>query len=434
MEDNPNKQSRMKKRKKKKYMRWGIALSVITILLAGVYFAIQLVSPSEDLKDFEEAVLNKNYHAVAKTLSTNDKKMSDIEAQLLVTYLLKDKGEDKFKEDINRIQRATKHNDNDNSQYGTIKDNKGRNIIEVNKDGKKFFLVDNISIEPQYINVYIDADKTKPTYEYRTGEKKSKVQTLGNRETKVGQFVPGNYTVDAKKIFNSSKIKGSSEGKLVINTEKYKKDQNVIVHPEFIDIQFKVNVINADGINPEDIDIHINNTTEAYKPNKVYGDYPNSTHLKVYASSEIAGKTVKSQSKSVEQKDEQDSHAIDLKFDESEIKKQKDKESDIKRKAKAFMKDYTDDLTKAYQKVKSSDVSKYFEKQSETGEHIKNQIDSKRKEKFKDATVTDMKVNGNEVTLKLSKLNKKNDRIKSSYKLEYDDSKDTFKIKEYHDI
>lgn len=431
MDDASKKQSRVKKRNRKKYMRWGIALSVITILLVGVYFAMQLVSPSEDLKDFEKAVLNKNYHAVAKTLSTNNKKMSDIEAQLLVTYLLKDKGEDKFKEDINRIQRATKHNDNDNSQYGTIKDNKGRNIIEVDKDGKKFFLVDNISIEPQYINVYIDADKTKPTYEYRTGEKKSKVQTLGNRETKVGQFVPGNYTIDTKKIFNSSKIKGTSDGKLAINTEKYKKDQRVIAHPEFKNTQFKVNIMNADDIQPEDIDIHINNTTESYQPNKVYGEYPNSAHLKVYASIDLAGKTVKSQSKSVEQKDEQ---VIDLKFNESEIKKQKDKESDIKHKAKAFMKDYTDDLTKAYQEVKSEDVDKYFEKQSDIGEHIKNQIDSERKEKFKDATVTDTKVNGNEVTLNLSKLNKKNDRIKSRYILEYNDSKDTFKIKEYYDI
>ncbi|RNG65101.1 TcaA second domain-containing protein [Staphylococcus aureus] len=431
MDDASKKQSRVKKRNRKKYIRWGITLAIILIIVGGIYVAMQLVSPSEDLKDFEDAVLNKNYHAVAKTLSTNDKKMSETEAQLFVTYLLKDKGEDAFKSDIKRIQEVTKHNHNDHSQYGVIKDNQGRHIIEVNRDGKKFFFVNKISIEPQYIDVYIDGDKTKPTYEYQTRDKKSKVKTLSNQATKIGQFVPGNYTIDTKKIFNSSKIKGSSDGKLAINTEKYEKDQRVIAHPEFKDTQFKVNVINADDIQPEDIDIHINNTTETYQPNKVYGEYPNSAHLKVYASIDLAGKTVKSQSKSVEQKDEQ---VIDLKFKESEIKKQKDKESDIKHKAKAFMKDYTDDLTKAYQEVKSEDVDKYFEKESDTGEHIKNQIDSERKEKFKDATVTDTKVNGNEVTLNLSKLNKKNDRIKSRYILEYNDSKETFKIKEYHDI
>lgn len=37
---------------------------------------------TEDLEDFEEAVLNKNSHAVVKTL-----KMSETEAHLLVNYL-----------------------------------------------------------------------------------------------------------------------------------------------------------------------------------------------------------------------------------------------------------------------------------------------------------------------------------------------------------
>ncbi|MCG1210233.1 hypothetical protein K4O86_11620 [Staphylococcus epidermidis] len=73
---------------------------------------------------------------------------------------------------------------------------------------------------------------------------------------------------------------------------------------------------------------------------KVYGDYPHSAHLKFYSSIDLADQTMKSQSKSVEQKDEK---VIDLKFNDSELKKQKDKESDIKRKAKAFLKDYTDD-------------------------------------------------------------------------------------------
>ncbi|MFW3619444.1 TcaA second domain-containing protein [Staphylococcus caprae] len=434
MEDNSNNQSRMKKRKRKKYTRWGIGLAVIIIIMCGIYFAMQLVSPAEDLEDFEKAVLNKNYHAVAKTLSTNDKKMSKTEAQLLVTYLLKNKGKDQFKEDIDRIQKATKHNHNDSSQYGVIKDNKGRPIIEVNRDGKKFFLVDKISIEPQYINVYINGDKNKPTYEYRTGEKTSKVKTLSNQETKVGQFVPGNYTIDTKKWFNSSKIKGSSDGKLAINTDEYNKGQNVIVKPEFKDTKFKVNIFNADDIKPEDVDIHVNNTVEPFKTDKEYGDYPNSADLKVYASSDIGGKTVKSETKNVEQIKNQDLQTIDLKFDESEIEKQKDKESDIKNKAKEFMKDYTKDLTKAYQDVKSSDVDKYFENHSETGEHIKGQIDSKKKDKFRDPIVTDTQVDGNEVTLKLSKSNKKNDRIKSRYTLEYDDKKDTFKIKDYQDI
>ncbi|QDW97617.1 hypothetical protein DWB88_13810 (plasmid) [Staphylococcus warneri] len=434
MEHNSNNQSRMEKRKRKKYTRWGIGLAVITIIMCGIYFAMQLVSPSEDLEDFDKAVLNKNYHAVAKTLSTNDKKMSKTEAQLLVTYLLKNKGEDQFKKDIDRIQNATKHNHNDSSQYGIIKDNKGRPIIEVNRDGKKFFLVDKISIEPQYINVYINGDKTKPTYEYRISEKTSKVKALSNQATKVGQFVPGNYTIDAKKYFNSSKIKGSSDGKLSINTDEYNKGQNVIAKPEFKDTKFKVNIFNADDIKPEDIDIHVNNTVETFKTDKEYGDYPNSADLKVYASSDIGGKTIKSETKNVEQIKNQDLQTIDLKFDKSEIEKQKDKESDIKNKAKEFMKDYTEDLTKAYQDVKSSDVDKYFESRSETGEHIKEQIDSKKKDKFRDPIVTDTKVDGNEVTLKLSKSNKKNDRIKSRYTLEYDDKKDTFKIKDYQDI
>lgn len=434
MEDNSNNQSRMKKSKRKKYTRWGITLGIFIIIMCGIYFVMQLVSPSEDLEDFEKAVLNKNYHAVAKTLSTNDKKMSETESQLLVTYLLKNKGESQFKKDIDRIQNATKDNHNDSSQYGVIKDNQGRPLIEINRDGKKFFLVDKISIEPQYINVYIKGDKNKPTYEYRTGEKTSKVKALSYRITKVGQFVPGNYTIDTKKYFNSSKIKGSSDGKLVINTDDYNKDQKVIAKPEFKDTKFKVNVFNADDIKSEDIDIHVNNTIESFKTDKEYGDYPNSADIKVYASSKIGGKTVKSETKDVDQIKNKDLQTIDLKFDKSEIEKQKDKESDIKNKAKEFMKDYTEDLTKAYQDVKSSDVDKYFESRSETGEHIKGQIDSKKKDKFRDPIVTDTKVDGNEVTLKLSKSNKKNDRIKSRYTLEYDDKKDTFKIKDYQDI
>ncbi|SUM53561.1 Uncharacterised protein [Staphylococcus epidermidis] len=100
------------------------------------------------------------------------------------------------------------------------------------------------------------------------------------------------------------------------------------------------------------------------------------------------------------------------------------------------MSDYIEDLNKAYKSSSFRYVKKYFEDDSELVivNHIKGQVESKKKSKYSDLNIIQSKKDGDRVELIISKKNEHKTKIQSLYVLKYDDSKEEFKIDEYTDI
>ncbi|MGZ9447898.1 TcaA NTF2-like domain-containing protein [Staphylococcus epidermidis] len=103
-------------------------------------------------------------------------------------------------------------------------------------------------------------------------------------------------------------------------------------------------------------------------------------------------------------------------------------------KAKSYMSDYTEDLNKAYKTSSFRYVKKYFEKDSELGNHIKEQVESKKKSKYSDLNISKSKKRWQSSRINIKQKNEDKLKIQSRYILKYNKDKDDFIIKEYTDI
>lgn len=97
------------------------------------------------------------------------------------------------------------------------------------------------------------------------------------------------------------------------------------------------------------------------------------------------------------------SQLIDLIFNQKTIDDHIKKNKKIEDKAKSYMSDYTEDLNKAYKTSSFRYVKKYFEKDSELGNRIKGQVESKKKSKYSDLNISKSKKDDNQVELILNK-------------------------------
>lgn len=418
----------------KKYIITGIIIIALIILGLIIYFISARESPTHQVDKFKNAVLKKKYSKVSDTLSVNGNDFSKNEAKLLTDYIINVKGKKQFVNELNHIKHNIKNDDNYNidSGYGTIKDNKGRNILKITNDGKKLFFFSKVLIEPNYIHAYLPKDKQESNYRYHYNGKDRTAQTNQSKPTDIGEFVVGKYNLESEKEYKTGAVKGKSKGKLKIDTDAFNKDDKVMAKQDYQEISFKPKLKNQDKL--KSIKIHINDTDEAYNENKVYGKYPTSNTIKVYASGKFEDDVLKTNSTILDTMSDSDVQDVDLKFDQDQIQKKIDEQNKIKDKAKRFMEDYTHDLTEGYKAVDFKKVKDYFNKDSDLSNHIKGMINTKKKTKYSDPKVKDVKVDGNKVNLILTKNDNKHNHIKSKYELKYNKDKDTFKIVDYTDI
>lgn len=420
--------------KKKKVITWIAVLFVIVLISLFVFLFINHESSEHELSEFKSDVLNKKYSKISEKLSGNGKQFSDEEAKSLVEYIYKNKGKKEFLNEIKDVEKRIK---NDKSYdidegYGVVKDNRGRSILTFKKDGKKLLFFESLRIEPNYVHIYLPKDKLESTYSYQHNGKKHSVQANVKKETDLGEFIVGNYHLKSEKEFKRGAVKGKSKGSINVNTDNFGRDEEIISNTRYKTYSVKPLLVNSDKLENDSLKVYINGNQKDYKPNKVYGKYPTSDTISVKAKGTFNDKTFTTNTDNVDLMSDEEVQQLKLTFDESEIDKQVKKQKEVKKKAEAFMKSYTRDLTKGYKDVDYEQVSQYFEKDSSLGKHIKSMIKTKKKTKYKDPKVSDVKVNGNKITLKLSKTDNKKNKINSQYELKYVNG--TFKIIDYYDI
>lgn len=420
-----------RKSNKGKYVKWGLIIFFIVVVIAIIVFIYKFVSESEEkqINKFEKEVKDNQYTELSHDLRSNEQTFSEEDAHALVQYIKDKKGNTQFEKELRQIKRNIKSH-NSESSFGSIKDNAGRELVEFSANGKKFFIFSDVKIKPNKVPVYIN--KNTKEAKYTIGDKRVKKED--NETTKLGDYVAGDYSIKAKQQYSKNGVSGESEGTLSFDTDKLNKRlHKVLATPDFNSTKFNVDIENSNRIEAGTVNLYVNNHKLDYQQGKSYGEYPASANIKVYAKGRYDGKEFKTDEKEVNNDNEQ-TQQVTLKFDPKEIDKQVRKDKKIKGDAEHFIKSYSKDLNKAYKNSSFSEIERYYGDNKQLTNHMRYMVNQDSKLKYREPGIEEVKKDGNKITVVLSKEDNKNHLIKSQYELNYNPKKEDFKIKQYEDI
>lgn len=426
------KQEESNTRKRKLIIIYSFVIIGLFIIFCLVYFLIHKNDGISQIDDFRNAVNNNKYNYIANTLSNNEEKITEKDAKHFVNYVKRTDNKDKFSEEINSIKKNIKSGSNNESNYGSITDRTGQEIINVSKNGKKFFFIDKLNFKPSLFDIYVKEYNNQGVYDFKDSNKVKGIAGK-NSVSKIGTSFVGKYNVKADKTIKESLVNGVLTGKLKVDTDKKDNQNRVIAQDDFYQTWFKVNLKNKNYFKESDTHIVINDKEEDYNSNTVYGKYYNPTNLSIYAVGIYEGKKFKSNSLKLRRNYKSQPQNINLKFGENELEDYKKESKSLKDKSKFYIKDYTKALNKAYNKSDYKYVSKFIKDNSELEKQLKKTIMSKEKVKFEKVKVNSIKRDKNKLTITLNKKNG-NDFTTTQYILDYKESEKEFIIEKSKEI
>lgn len=402
-----------------------VTIVIIAFIIIGVIYIVQRNDAEAQIKDFQKCVENKDEESVADYLSNKNRVMTNVEASHLINYLNKKENKKEFNDvidvAINNVKKGSS-----TSELATYKDKNNQPILDFNKNGKQMLFLDKISIEPHYRSVYIKELDNNATYIL---SKNDKVPVDKNKLNKLGSFVVGNYTVNLKKEFDYSSVKGTVNGKIHINTDK-KKDGKIIAEQSFPQTKIRIKLHNEDKLDSKNKKLLINGDIKPYKENKTYGYFPNEDTFSVKAEGVLNNHTFKTESVNVYKGMSNNStQVVNLYFSKKEINQYIKAEKKTKKEVERIVKEYIESLNKAYKNKSYEDVKDYVKSGSEAEKQLKQRFNHKQNIKFKDIKVTSIEKNNEKYRVEVSKKVKGN-TINTQYVID-EDSK---QIESYKDL
>ena len=430
-----------KKQKQKKQLRkWLIISSIIIIIILIIafiiYWNVDNKSEKGQINDLDKAIQNKNADKLSKMMKTKGNTLPKSDAKRLINYFNQKDNQSRYQKQIKEIKETIDNGTQTDSTLGEIKDKNGKPVITISKDGIKAFFFKKLAFTPHYRTVYIDSKNNDATYQFDNKGKQSSA-VAGNKLSKLGSFMVGNYNISANKHFKDSSIDidDSVSGDININTDKVNSKGQIIAQEQFPQAWFKVKLENTKSLD-KDYNLYINDKRVNYSKSETYGAYPTDVPLKVKATGKINDKTIHTNEYDVESNKDDATQTITLKFDEKAIKKQVEKDKAIEKDAQSFLKSYTQELSRGYKESTFSGLRKYFkDSNSDVAKNIRKQVLSKKKNQYSEPKFKSYKKDDKEIIIVLEKEDEQDNKITSRYTLEYDgERRNKFKIKDYTDI
>lgn len=408
-----------KSRNKYKLMSTIVIICTIVLISLLIYYFVSKNNANSQIEELKNNISQNNYSDLAKQLSTNQREMKPSEAKHLTNYFKKDANKTRLNKDIQQIEDNIA-NKSSMSDLGAITDNKGKAIINFSKNGKQFFILDKISMEPQYRKVYIKESDNDATYNF---DKKHQVAVEKNKLNEVGSFVVGNYDVPVKKEFKSGPVKGSVDGYIHINTNKTQDNKHIIAKQDFNQTKIKIKLHNDSKL--KDKKLYINNELTNLVENKEYGYFPNGNSFDVNVSGKLNNDTFKTNTVSVTKGIDDNTQVVNLNFNEEEINEKLKANKETRKDITEFIKKYMDHLNEAYDKTTYTPIQKDIKTGSEAEKFMKPKFDAKQKIKYNSTKVKDIEKQGNKYKVSVNKKYKSN-LVKTIYYVEKDE--DDFEI------
>lgn len=421
-----------KKSRKKPIIISIILLLIIMVMVSIIYFLIEKNNASGQVDNFQAAVDNNNYNELSKTLSNNEESISKTQAKYFVEYIKKPENYSKFKKEIKHIKRNINDDKSYNTNLGELTDSNKKNIVTVKKNGRKYFVLDNITFKPHLYDAYVQEYDNEGVYNYNIGKDMTTSVDKHNWGS-VGKFFVGRYSIDTEKSIKESLISGKVNGQLIINTDNRNSKDQIIADDSFRQLWFKIVLSNNELLDNKSIKLHLNDKETEYKANKIYGKYPVSNNLSIYATGKYDGKEFKTKTIKVERNHDKHAQKLKLVFNKNEITKYKAETDKMKNNVKDFMNDYVKKLNKAYDKHDYSKVDKYIEPNSKLEKQLLKRMKDKQEVQYSEQKV--MTINRENDNIKVIMEKQLKDRkIKSEYILKPKHNKKDFEIINYKDL
>lgn len=417
---------------KKPIIIWSCIILLLCVIGVVIYLVVHSNNANGQIRDFKTAVKDKDYNKIAEYLSSGQRDLSNDEAKAFINYINEPQNSKRFDKEINEIEKNVKDNNKYDIDLGAITDNNGKEIINVKKDGKKFFFIEKLKFAPNYTNVYVKENNNTGVYNYNT-DKEHQIVADKNRLTSIGTFFTGKYNINAKKKIEDTFLTGESSGKLEFNTEVTDKNNKVVAIQNFDQSSFKIKLKNSESLDKNSKKIVVDGKEQDYVENKIYGNYFNNDEFKVHVVGKIDGKEFVTNDRKISKNKYQSPQEVDLSFNQDSINKFKQENKEIENKGKKFMIDYTNHLNQAYKKSDYKYISDYIEEDSKVAKHMKKVVESKSKNKYTNPQIDDISKDKDKLQIILTKEVNKN-KIQSKYALKYSKETKRFKIVEYEDI
>ncbi|MDT0783380.1 TcaA second domain-containing protein [Staphylococcus pseudintermedius] len=422
------------KKKKKKWIVGGIIFVAVLLVIIVLYLFFKSESMSGQISEFDKAVNDKDYNKLTEIVGSGEKSISVADAKHFVEYVNEPQNKERYNKEIKKMINDLENNKSYDSKVGRITDKNDNTVIDVSKNGNRFFFLNDLAFVPNFYNVYIKEGNNTASYEFKNNGKQSEVVSNANSKTDLGQFFVGKYELEVTKSFKDKPLSGSVDGMLSIDTDKAGSGRKLEAGEDIPQVWFIVKLKNNVDLD-KDYKLLIDGEEVDLEKGKVYGKYPANSVITISAKGRANNSSLETKEVELEANEENKPQTVELVFRDSDIEKHKKINKEIEIEAEKFMKDYTKKLNTGYEVSDFSALQYYFEdKNSDVAQHIKMQVESKKKSEFSNPQVKSYERNDTEIKLVLSKKDEKGNIINSKYELVYDYQEKDFKIKGYTDI
>lgn len=272
----------------------------------------------------------------------------------------------------------------------------------MSKNGTKYLIFDNMSYTPPAKQVVVKPEmKTK--YEFKDDGNNKKVVAEANKETPLGQFIPGNYAIDATKTTQY----GVFSGKLKFDF-KYSTGEKINVTEDFNEAKLNIKLKGASDLNDNSLKVKINDDEMDYSNSKEYGPYPDNKDIKLTASGKVKGKTFNAETKTIKASKLKDNNSITLSFDSDKIsdyvEKKEKEENNLINKLSQFFSGYAATLNQAISLNNINLVQNYFDKSSESYKQLQENFSSNSINTLSSPTILSANQTGNKIKGKIQYL------------------------------
>lgn len=409
-----NENNEQDKRKKYNFIKAIIILFIIALIIAGIYIFYTKNNAASQITELKSNVSNGNYKDLAKQLSTNNRQMTNDESKHLINYFKKNENASKFDDEIKDIKENL-DKENQTSEIGSITDKNNDEIIGFSKNGKKFLILDKISMKPIYRDVYVKELDNTATYNF--GEK-HKVSVKKNRINNIGTFIVGDYDVPVEKVFEDAPVKGNLNGKIHINTNERQDNKHIIADQNFKQTKVRIKIHNDSKL--ENTKVYINDTPYKSDEDRTYGYLPNDSSFSIKATGKIDDNLFRTNNVNVTE-NISGNLIVNLQFDEKEIKSKIKKDKALNKDITKFIKSYMLDLNKAYVKTDYKYIKDDIKSNSNAESFMKPKFDTKQKIKYSDTKINEIKKEDDLYKVDVTKKYKAN-LVKTTYYIEKNES------------
>lgn len=401
-------------------------VSFIIVLLIILFLLLRnFNSPDAQAKILINAVNNEDTAKVSNLLSSKENKVGRSEAATYIKFIKKEVGMKKFQQDV---RKTVDHLNHETAVASYIKTRQGQDVLRISKNGRRYLIFDNLSFLAPTKQAVIKP-KENATYEFESDGARKKVVGEKGQSVVLGQYIPGDYAIDAVKTTD----RGTYEGQLKF-TFTHSKKETIPVNESFAEAQVKVDLKNGDALDKEDIKIVINGEKLSLNQDEKYGPFPVNKDLTVSAVGQVDDHTFKTDEKVIKKEDIQSENDVTLSFDQDEIEKyQKEKEKNTLEKVAEFFKKYTSSLNEAYASHDFDLVSDYLKEDTANYQTMKSNIGSRRNYQLKNVEVTNVSRSNGYYSVNVEKEDGQGNTIQSHYLLDGDDDGDQLKIINYED-